>query len=177
MSYRPHLQRGGRNTLNCGCAEATWFVQDCKLQEAKMASCFPILTAPSSCKKKNQLTFRCQVNDYSSTDNIHHFDNLIGVGFAPWTKRLDAILRLRRRSAGLTESQVIQLTILKGVGSVGRWRKSDFVRSCGWLRQRKWISRLARAYSRIYLAMFHNLCQLCQSMWFRLLTHVGLKGK
>jgi hypothetical protein len=33
---------------------------------------------PKTCEKKSQLTFRCQVNDYSSTDNVNHFDNLIG---------------------------------------------------------------------------------------------------
>jgi hypothetical protein len=106
----------------------------CKLQEAKNRFLFPILDCSKSCKKKSQLTFRCQVNDYSSTDNIDHFDNLIGVGFAPCTKRLGAILRLRWGSAGSTEAQEIQLTILKEVGSIGRG-KGNFVAPCGWLRQ------------------------------------------
>jgi hypothetical protein len=51
-------------------------------RKLKMASCFPYWP-PKSCEKKSQLTFRWQVSDYSSTENIDHFDNLIGVGVAP----------------------------------------------------------------------------------------------
>jgi hypothetical protein len=38
---------------------------------------------PKSCEKKSQLTFRYQVSDYSSIENIDYFDNLIGAGVAP----------------------------------------------------------------------------------------------
>lgn len=44
---------------------------------------FPHTGGPKSCEKKSQLTFRYRVGDYSSTENIDHFDNLIGVGVAP----------------------------------------------------------------------------------------------
>jgi hypothetical protein len=74
---------------------------------------------PKSCEKKSQLTFRYQVNDYSSTDNIDHFGESYRHQLCPLNE-LGAILRLRRRSTGSIEAQVIQLTILKE--SWKRWK-------------------------------------------------------